>query len=77
MRICKSLSTPFTKINFRYIIFAMSLIDQISISRKAKHRLRQILKMRKHGMTMEAIGLELGISKQRVSQVLKPKEGKK
>lgn len=55
----------------------MSLIDQVAISRQAKHRLRQILKMRKQGISMEAIGLALNISKQRVSQVLQPRKGKK
>lgn len=49
----------------------MSLIDQVALSRQAKHRLRQIIKMRKQGMSMEAIGLALNISKQRVSQVLR------
>lgn len=48
----------------------MSLIDYTAISRKAKHRLRLILKMRKQGKSMEEIGLALNISKQRVSQIL-------
>jgi transposase len=48
----------------------MSLIDQVALSRQAKHRLRQIIKMRTQGMSMEDIGLALNISKQRVSQVL-------
>ena len=49
----------------------MSLIDRTAISRAAKHRLKQILKMRKRGDTMESIGLQLGICKQRVSHILK------
>lgn len=59
-----------------YCVATMSLIDKISINRKAKHRLRQILKMRKQGVSMEAIGLEFGISKQRVSHILKKEKGK-
>jgi|688.fasta_scaffold1372074_2 DNA-directed RNA polymerase specialized sigma subunit len=54
----------------------MSLIDRVAISRQAKHRLRQILKMRKQKMTMEDIGLALNISKQRVSHILKKANGK-
>ena len=55
----------------------MSLIYQVAISRQAKHRLRQILKMRKQGMSMEAIGLALNISKQRVSHILKKYKARK
>jgi len=55
----------------------MSLIDQVAISRQAKHRLRQILKMRKQGMTMDAIGLALDISKQRVSHIIKKDKARK
>ncbi len=59
-----------------YSASTMSLIDRVAISRQAKHRLRQILKMRKQKMTMEDIGLALNISKQRVSHILKKANGK-
>ncbi len=55
----------------------MSLIDRVAISRQAKHRLRQILKMRKQKMTMDAIGLALNISKQRVSHIIKKDKARK
>lgn len=48
----------------------MSLINQAAISRAAKHRLKIILRMRKDGKSLDAIGRALEISKQRVSQIL-------
>lgn len=51
----------------------MALIDQTAISRAAKYRLKKIFTMLKKNPrpTLEMIGVELGISKQRVSQILK------
>ena len=55
----------------------MSLIDTVAISRAAKHRLKIILRLRQQGKTLEEIGHELSITRQRVSQILQREERKK
>lgn len=54
----------------------MSLIDKTAISQAAKHRLKLIIKARKRKPrpTYEEIGIEFGICKQRVHQILKKAE---